>query len=118
MSLEIANVFYAIGYAEHPSGSSGTFDILVDLGGLTPKAAIFFGMPDTEAQLQTAGPVNYPSLGFTDGTNHVCYCHGAEANAAYNPVAPGVAGISGVEIPMRPFLPTQRIRAEKLPECT
>jgi len=81
MSLEIANIFYAIGYAEHPSGSTGTFDILVDLGGLTPKAAIFFYLPDTEAALQTAGATNYPSLGFTDGTNQVCYTHGAEDNS-------------------------------------
>ncbi len=78
MALEIANIFYAIGYAEHPSGSTGTFDILVDLGGLTPKAAIFFYMPTSEANLQASTSANYPSLGFTDGTNQVCYVHGAE----------------------------------------
>lgn len=81
MSLEVANIFYAIGYAEHLTTSTGTFDILVDLGGLTPKAAIFFYMMTTEANLQDGVGQNYGSLGFTDGTNHVCYTCGAEDNS-------------------------------------
>lgn len=56
--------------------SIGNQDITASLGGLTPKAAI---LTITEATANgTPVDDNIWSIGFTDGTNHFCFCPSAD----------------------------------------
>lgn len=84
------DIFWDVQVVTYPT--SGTFDILADLGGNTPVGAIFLANGGDAINDDSQGQGCMPSIGFTDGTNQICVTNVEEhlsgrsdcKNAGYN----------------------------------
>lgn len=72
------DVWWSVEVVQYPT--TGTFDILADLGGNTPVGAIFLSNGGSDINVSNGECM--PSIGFTDGTNQICVTNSAEDGSA------------------------------------
>lgn len=70
------DIFWDVQVVTMPT--SGTFDIIADLGGNTPVGAIFLANGGDAINDDSQGEGCMPSIGFTDGTNQICVANVSE----------------------------------------